>query len=175
MATRNTEGEGTALEREILNPATGEALTRVRDSTAADVETAISCAQDAFGAWASRTPRVRSEALHALADCLAADADEFARAESRNVGKPLAMARDEVDYAVDNLRFFAGAARCLSGQPSGEYVDGHTSSLRREPVGAVGLIAPPPGSTTASSKRSCPPCARSASAAQTTPRPRWAR
>jgi 1-pyrroline dehydrogenase len=142
VTPRVTSDERTALEREILDPATGNAIACVRDSTPADVDAAVARAREASPGWSSRTPRERAEALHALADRLAARAEELAEAESRNVGKPSAMARDEVDYAIDSVRFFAGAARCLSGQPSGEYVEGHTSSLRREPVGAVGLIVP---------------------------------
>ena len=140
--THTSADEPTALVRQIVDPATGEAFTRVRDATPAEVHAAVERAREAFPGWASRTPRERSEALHALADRLADRAGELAEAESRNVGKPPAMARDEVDYAIDNLRFFAGAARCLTAQPSGEYVEGHTSSLRREPIGVAGLIAP---------------------------------
>src|SRR5690348_15588648 len=108
----STTTDDRALAREIIDPATGEEFARVRDATPDEVQAAVARARDAFPAWASRTPRERSEALHALADRLAAHADDLAEAESRNVGKPRTMAVDEVDYAIDNLRFFAGAARC---------------------------------------------------------------
>jgi 1-pyrroline dehydrogenase len=130
------------VARELIDPASGERFTEVPDSTVEDVERAVAAASAAFDQWAATTPRERGDALNALADWLALNADDLAAVESRNVGKPGGMARDEVDYAVDNLRFFAGAGRCLDGRPSGEFLRGYTSSLRREPVGVIGLIAP---------------------------------
>jgi aminobutyraldehyde dehydrogenase len=128
--------------RAVIDPATEGHLAEVQDSTVGDVERAVAAAGAAFDRWAATTPRERADALNSLADRVAGDADELAALEARNVGKPGSMARDEIDYAIDNLRFFAGAGRCLEGRPSGEYLAGYTSSLRREPVGVVGLIAP---------------------------------
>lgn len=129
-------------QRIILNPATAKAIETVAEQDAADVDAAVRSASAAFASWAATTPKTRSEALHDLADRIASEGEQFAATESRNVGKPLDMARDEVTQAVDTLRFFAGAARCLTGQPTGEYVEGYTSSLRREPIGVVGSITP---------------------------------
>ncbi len=129
-------------QRAILDPATGETIDVVAEQDAGDVDAAVHFATAAFPEWSVTTPRRRSEMLHELADRITANADRLAAAESRNVGKPLDMARDEVAQAIDALRFFAGAARCVAGEPTGEYVEGYTSSLRREPIGVVGSITP---------------------------------
>lgn len=143
IGSENVRAIASAREvRTILQPATGGVIEVVADSTPAEVDAAVTAAGRALEEWAATTPRERSERLHLLADRVARDADALADLESRNVGKPRAMARDEVDYSVDNLRFFAAAARCLRGEPSGEYLAGYTSSLRRDPVGVVGLITP---------------------------------
>ena len=127
----------------VLNPATGESIAEVPVATADAVDQAVATARGAFGTWSNTTPAERQEALLKLADAVEAHADELAELESRNAGKPLAAVQaDELPAAVDNLRFFAGAARCMEGKAAGEYLEGYTSMIRREPVGVVGQIAP---------------------------------
>jgi aminobutyraldehyde dehydrogenase len=127
---------------EIINPSTGETIAEVPNGTQADVDRAVEAAKRAWPEWRDTTPQERAEMLLKLADALEAHADELARAESQNVGKPLAYARDEIPVSSDNLRFFAGAARVLEGRAAGEYMRGYTSMIRREPIGVVGQIAP---------------------------------
>jgi 1-pyrroline dehydrogenase len=127
---------------EVLNPASGEAIAEVPQGTQADVDRAVDAARAALPEWLETTPQERSEMLLKLADELDANAEELAQLESRNVGKPLPAARDEIPVSVDNIRFFAGAARLLEGRSTGEYMRGYTSMIRREPVGVVGQIAP---------------------------------
>ncbi len=127
---------------EVLNPATGEPIAEVPAGTAADVDRAVEAAKQALPEWLDSTPGERAELLLKLADLLDANAEELAEIESRNVGKPLPYARDEMPVCSDNLRFFAGAARVLEGRSAGEYMRGYTSMLRREPIGIVGGIAP---------------------------------
>jgi len=127
---------------EVLNPATGEAIAEVPAGTAADVDRAVEAAARAWPEWRDSTPAERAELLLKLADVVDANAEELAEIESRNVGKPLAYARDEMPVCSDNLRFFAGAARVLEGRSAGEYMQGYTSMVRREPLGIVGGIAP---------------------------------
>jgi len=127
----------------VLNPATGEAIAEAPLSTAEDVNRAVAAAGKAEESWAKTTPGERSLALLKLADAIEQHADELADLESANAGKPRkAFVEDEIPFMVDNLRFFAGAARCLEGRASGEYTEGYTSILRREPVGVVGQITP---------------------------------
>jgi len=127
----------------VLNPATAEEIAQAPDSGAADVDRAVRAARKAFEGWANATPGERSLALLRLADRLEEHADELAELESANAGKPIqAFKDDEVPFLVDNLRFFAGAARNLEGKAAGEYVEGYTSIIRREPVGVVGQITP---------------------------------
>jgi 1-pyrroline dehydrogenase len=147
LPTRNLVGGEwlDAVEGEIegvVNPATGETITAVPRGTEADVDRAVQAATSAVPEWQETTPRERAELLLRLADALTEHAEELARVESLNVGKPPGMARDEIDFCVDNLRFFAGAARCLEGRAAGEYMRGYTSMIRREPIGVVGQIAP---------------------------------
>ena len=127
---------------DILNPSTGETISQVPAGTAEDVDAAVDRAKAALPEWLETTPGERAEVLLKLADLLEANAEELARIESRNVGKPLGYARDEIPVCVDNLRFFAGAARLLEGKSAGEYMRGYTSMIRREPLGVVGGIAP---------------------------------
>jgi aminobutyraldehyde dehydrogenase len=127
---------------EVINPATGEVIAEVPQGTQADVDRAVEAAKSAFPEWLDTTPQERSVMLLALADALDEHAEELATLESQNVGKPLPAARDELPVASDNVRFFAGAARCLEGRATGEYMRGYTSMLRREPVGIVGQVAP---------------------------------
>jgi 1-pyrroline dehydrogenase len=130
--------------QEIVNPATGKVIAHVPKGTKEDVDRAVAAARKAFDdGWSDSTPRMRSEALLKLAGALEANGDELARIESENVGKPLAvMKSEEIPPTVDCFRFFAGAARTLEGRATGEYMQGFTSMLRREPVGVVGSIAP---------------------------------
>jgi 1-pyrroline dehydrogenase len=127
---------------EVLNPATGETIAEVPASTAEDADRAVQAAKAALPEWLESTPRDRCELLLKLADLLEENAEELAALESQNVGKPLAAARDEIPEMADQLRFFAGAARVLEGRATGEYMQGYTSMLRREPLGIVVGIAP---------------------------------
>ena len=128
---------------EVINPATGEAIAHAPLSTAPDVDKAVAAARGAFDGWANTTPGERSLALLRIADAIEEHADEFTALEVANAGKPQeAFKSDEIPAMVDNLRFFAGAARNLEGKAAGEYLDGYTSWIRREPVGVVGQIAP---------------------------------
>lgn len=134
-------GEGEA-ER-ILNPSTGELLTSVPEASPEQVHKAVSAAHRAFDAWSETTPADRSRMLLKLADAIEQRAEEFARLESLNCGKPYARALgDEIPAIVDCYRYFAGAARCMSGTVTNEYLAGHTSMIRRDPLGVVGSIAP---------------------------------
>ena len=127
---------------EIINPATSETIAEVPQGTQADVDRAVEAAKKAWPEWRESTPAERAELLLKLADVIDEHTDELAEIESRNVGKPLAAARDEMPVCSDNIRFFAGAARILEGRSTGEYMTGYTSWIRREPIGIVGQIAP---------------------------------
>src|ERR671924_106025 len=128
---------------EVLNPATAEAIAEAPLSTAEDVGRAVDAARRAFDGWADTTPGERSLALLRLADRIEEHADELADLEAANAGKPRhAFVDDEIPFMVDNLRYFAGAARNLEGRAAGEYTEGYTSMIRREPVGVVGQITP---------------------------------
>ncbi len=131
-------------EREpVLNPATAEELARAPRSTAQDVDRAVAAARRAFATWSATTPAQRAQALLALAGLVEEHAEEIARIEALNAGKPIAaVSGDEIPVMADNLRFFAGAARCLEGRAAGEYMEGYTSFTRREPVGVIGQITP---------------------------------
>ncbi len=127
----------------VLNPATGEEIAQVASSTQADVDRAVAAARAAFDGWGNATPGERSLALLKIADAIEERADEIAQLEAANAGKPInAFRDDEIPFMVDNLRYFAGAARNLEGKAAGEYVEGYTSWIRREPVGVIGQIAP---------------------------------
>ena len=127
----------------VLNPASGEEIAQAPLSTEADVDAAVIAARSAFDGWSQTTPATRAEALLKLADAIEAHAEELAREEAINAGKPLAaVLGDEIPVMADNLRFFAGAARTMEGRAAGEYLEGYTSFIRREPVGVVGQIAP---------------------------------
>ncbi len=127
----------------ILNPATGEELGRAPVSTAEEVDRAAKAARRAFEGWSSTTPAQRAQALLALAEMVEEHGREIARLEALNAGKPLAaVENDEIPVMADNLRFFAGAARCLEGRAAGEYMEGYTSFTRREAVGVIGQITP---------------------------------
>jgi len=127
---------------DVENPADGKVIARVQASAADDVDRAAQAAATAFETWQHTTPGERSGMLLKLADALEARADELGRLESKNAGKPVGAAIDEIPVVVDNLRFFAGAARVMEGKAVNEYVAGLTSMIRREPVGVVASIAP---------------------------------
>ncbi len=127
----------------VLNPATAEERWRAPVSTAQEVDGAVRAARRAFEGWSQTTPAERSLALLSLAGALEEHGEEVARLEALNAGKPIeAVSRDELPVMADNLRFFAGAARCLEGRAAGEYMRGYTSFVRREAVGVVGQITP---------------------------------
>jgi betaine-aldehyde dehydrogenase len=127
----------------VLNPATGEQLAHAPRSSAADVDRAVQAARRAFDGWSQTTPAQRSEALLGIAAVLEQHGDEIARLEALNAGKPIeAVKDDELPVMVDNLRFFAGAARVLEGRAAGEYMEGYTSFTRREAVGVIGQVTP---------------------------------
>jgi betaine-aldehyde dehydrogenase len=130
--------------RDITSPATGEVLASVQEGSADDVDRAVSAARKAFdGVWSDSTPGERQAALLKLADLVDANAEEFGRLESANVGKPFGVTMsDEIPVISDQFRFFAGGARFLEGRSTGEYMKGYTSMIRREPIGIAGLIAP---------------------------------
>ena len=128
--------------REVHNPATGEVIAEVPEGTQADVDRAVAAAKAAFPGWRDTTPGARSLAMLKLADLLEEHAEEIGALESANVGKPMVVAREEMPITIDNVRFFAGAARTLEGRAAGEYMPGYTSMVRREPIGVVGQIAP---------------------------------
>jgi aminobutyraldehyde dehydrogenase len=134
---------GAGEAEEILNPATGELIARTPSASREQIDRAVGAATRAFPKWALTTPGQRSAMLLKLADKIESEAEEFARLESRNCGKPYArVVADEMPAIVDCFRFFAGAARCMSGSAVGEYVAGHTSMIRRDPIGVVASIAP---------------------------------
>ena len=129
--------------RSIENPATGEFYAHSTDSDAADVDLACAAAASAFPGWRSTTPAERSAAMLRAADVLEAHAEELARIEVTDTGKPYCSTiEDELPPIVDQVRFFAGACRTLNGLAAGEYMDGVTSGIRREPIGVCGQITP---------------------------------
>jgi betaine-aldehyde dehydrogenase len=128
---------------DIIDPSTGEVYATAPNSDAHDVDQAFRAAETAFETWRWSTPSERQRALLRLADVIEENAEELIGVESRNTGKPVALTRsEEIPPMVDQIRFFAGAARVLEGRASGEYMRGYTSSIRREPVGPVAQVAP---------------------------------
>jgi betaine-aldehyde dehydrogenase len=128
---------------DLVNPATGAVYASAPASGAEDVDRAMRAAERAFERWGDTTPAERQRALLKIADALEQRADEFVRVESENTGKPLQLtAEEELPPCVDQIRFFAGAARVLEGRATGEYLADHTSSIRREPVGVVAQVTP---------------------------------
>jgi betaine-aldehyde dehydrogenase len=127
----------------VIDPSTGEVFAEAPLSGEADVEAAMRSAERAFEGWRDAIPSVRSRALLQIADAVEARADDLVAAESQNTGKPLALTRsEEIGPMVDQIRFFAGAARLLEGKSAGEYMTDHTSMIRREPVGVIAQVAP---------------------------------
>ena len=128
---------------DITNPATGEVYATAPNSSAVDVDLAFRAAATAFEKWRWSTPSERQLALLKLADVIESNAAELVGIESENTGKPFGLTMsEEIPAMVDQIRFFAGAARMLEGRSSGEYMRGFTSSIRREPIGPVGQVAP---------------------------------
>ena len=128
---------------DIVDPSTGAVYARAQMSGAEDVDRAYSAAAEAFETWGNTTPQERSNALLKIADAIEARAEEINAVESKDTGKPLALTMsEEMPYASDHFRFFAGAARVLEGKSAGEYMADHTSFIRREPIGVVGQVTP---------------------------------
>jgi betaine-aldehyde dehydrogenase len=128
---------------EVINPSTGQAYATAPLSSPADVDAAMQAAAEAFPAWRDATPSERSLALFRIADAVEARGEELIALEVENTGKPIALTRsEEIPPAVDQIRFFATAARHLEGKGAGEYLAGHTSFIRREPVGVCAQVAP---------------------------------
>jgi 1-pyrroline dehydrogenase len=127
---------------DIINPATEEVIAHVPKGTTEDADHAVAAAAAAFDSWSMTPPKARSEMLHKLADAFEADAETLSRLEQANVGKPKGTADFDVEFTIDNIRFYAGAARVIEGAAAAEYIDTHTSMIRRDPVGVVAQVAP---------------------------------
>jgi betaine-aldehyde dehydrogenase len=128
---------------ELIDPSTGEVFATAPVSGETEVDAAVESAAAAFETWRDATPAERSLALIRIADALEARADEFVKAESQNTGKPIGLTMsEEIPPMVDQIRFFAGAARMLHGLSAGEYMSGFTSMIRREPIGVCGAVTP---------------------------------
>jgi betaine-aldehyde dehydrogenase len=131
------------LTSDLIDPSTGEVFASAPVSEGADVDRAMHAASRAFEVWRDATPSVRQRALLRIADAIEARAEEIVAAESQNTGKPLSLtASEELPPMVDQIRFFAGAARVLEGTAAGEYLAGHTSFVRREPIGVCAQVTP---------------------------------
>jgi betaine-aldehyde dehydrogenase len=128
---------------ELINPATGEVFATAPVSGAEEVDAAFAAAADAFEGWRDATPGERSLALLRIADSIEAKAEQLVAVESQNTGKPIALTlSEEIPPMVDQIRFFAGAARMLEGRSAGEYMSGFTSFIRREPIGVCAAVTP---------------------------------
>ena len=128
---------------DVVNPATGAVYAAAPLSTAPDVDAAFAAARRAFGEWGRTTPGERQAALLAMADAIEQNGERLVAAEARNTGKPIGLTTsEEIPPMVDQIRFFAGAARVLEGKAGAEYMRGFQSSIRREPVGVIGSVAP---------------------------------
>jgi betaine-aldehyde dehydrogenase len=132
----------TGKTAEVINPANDQVIANVPASSQEDVDRAVNAAEKAFESWKQTTPQDRSLLLLKIADALEAKADELGRLESANAGKPVGAAIDEMTTSVDLFRFFAGAARVMDGLAANEFMAGHTSIIRRDPIGVVASIAP---------------------------------
>jgi aminobutyraldehyde dehydrogenase len=134
-------GQGEALA--VLDPARGRELCTIAEATPEQVASAVAAADRARPGWARTTPKDRAAVLLKIADRVEASAEELARLESDNCGKPYSAAlNDEIPGVADVFRFFAGAARCLNGSAAAEYLPGHTSMIRRDPLGVIASITP---------------------------------
>jgi betaine-aldehyde dehydrogenase len=128
---------------DVIDPSTGEVYAHAPVSSRQDVDAAMQAAANAFEGWRDATPSERSLAMIRIADAIEARADELVEAETRNTGKPVALTRsEEIPPSVDQIRFFAGAARVLEGRSAGEYLKDHTSMIRREPIGVCAQVTP---------------------------------
>ena len=129
--------------QDLTNPATGEVFAKAPVSNSADVDAAMSAAAAAFETWRDSTPGERQRAINKIADAIEARSEELIRIESENTGKPIAVTRqEEIGPMLDQIRFFAGAARNLEGRSAAEYIKGHTSFIRREPIGVCAQVTP---------------------------------
>lgn len=128
---------------DVANPRTGGTIAGIADASKAQVDRAVQAATEAFPSWSRTTPLERSTALLKIADAVERNAEAFAGLEALNCGKPKHIVlRDEIPAVVDSFRFFASAVRCMHGPAAGEYLPGHTSLIRRDPIGVIGSIAP---------------------------------
>lgn len=131
------------ITTEVINPSTGEVFAEAQLSNEKDIDTAYRAAETAFESWRDTTPSERQQALLKIADALEANASELIELEGLNTGKPFAVtASEEIPPMIDQIRFFAGAARVLEGRAAGEYMKGFTSIIRREPIGVIGQVTP---------------------------------
>jgi len=129
--------------QDLINPATGQVFAKAPVSNAADVDKAMVAAASAFEVWKESTPGERQKAINKIADAIEARSEELIGIESENTGKPIAVTRaEEIGPMLDQIRFFAGAARNLEGKSAGEYFKGHTSFIRREPIGVCAQVTP---------------------------------
>ncbi len=127
----------------LINPSTGDVFAEAPVSESDDVDAAFEAAASAFEVWRDATPAERGRALLKIADAIEARAEELVRVESENTGKPIGLTlSEEIPPMVDQIRFFAGAARVLEGRSAGEYMSGHTSMIRREPIGVCAQVTP---------------------------------
>lgn len=134
---------GGGSKEKVLDPATGVAIATVAEASESQIESAVKAAVKAFVAWSATTPKDRATMLLKLADRIEADGAALAAVESQNTGKPYTgMLNDEIPAIADVFRFFAGAARTMNGSATAEYLAGHTSMIRRDPIGVVASIAP---------------------------------
>ena len=127
---------------DIVNPASEKVITQVAEGDANDVDQAVAAASAAKDDWARLLPKARSEALHAIADRLADNADLLVRLEAANTGKPMSVAREDVEGTIDTFRFMAGALRATTTMAAGDYAENHLSVILREPLGVIGVITP---------------------------------
>jgi aminobutyraldehyde dehydrogenase len=127
---------------DVVDPVTEDLIARIPNGTEADVEAAVTAAVAAKQEWARLLPKARSEVLHAIADRICANADVLVRLEAANTGKPISVARDDVDGTVDTFRFMSGALRATTTMAAGTYAEDHLSLILREPLGVVGVVTP---------------------------------
>lgn len=143
MLIGNAFETGTDREEKVLNPRTGEVIVSMPEADPGQIDRAVSAAQAAFKGWSRTTPGQRAAKLLAIADAVEDRAEELAQLEALNCGKPINEVRnEEIPAVVDCFRFFAGAVRNMHGPVAGTYLEGHTSMVRRDPVGVVASIAP---------------------------------
>jgi len=143
MLIGSTFEAGTETAEAVLNPRTGKTILDLAEASQGQIDKAVAAAEKAFATWSRTTPAQRSTYLLKIAERIEAEAEEFAKLEALNCGKPInAVLNDEIPAIVDCYRFFAGAVRSMPGVVAGEYLSGHTSMIRRDPIGIVASIAP---------------------------------